>query len=483
MTRHLRHANLWLVVFSVAAALAIDASTALGQDANAMNGMAANGQQQQGQAATANPFAAAGVLVDADGVLRMRVFHDQGGQLTRQRVAAARSSLPPDLSRRSPMRKISLNRLEAAVRAHLDAGKPLGEEIRYLAGLTRLQYVFFYPETNDIVIAGSAEGWTTDLAGRVRGIESFRPVLELEDLVTALRAFPPHGRGATVIGCSIDPTPEGLANMQQFLRTLGGRATPNQTQFIVNGLRQSLGLQEVRITGVPPTTHFAQVLVEADYRMKLIGIGLERPPVRLASYVDLASPTSVSRNALQRWFFVPNYDCVRVTPDQLAMELVGNGVKLVGADELVAADGTRQKSGVVDRASQQFVEGFTAKYPQLAAVSPVFAQLRNLIDMAIAAAFIQQQDYYGKAGWGMDTFGRETAFPVETQTAPQRVESAVNSVWKGNRLMTPIGGGVHIEARQALKPENLLADEEGKVDYARRQTRLDHLAPGQWWWD
>ena len=40
-------------------------------------------------------------------------------------------------------------------------------------------------------------------------------------------------------------------------------------------------------------THFAQVMIEADYRMKLIGIGLERPPVKLASYVDKANPAMV----------------------------------------------------------------------------------------------------------------------------------------------------------------------------------------------
>ena len=52
-------------------------------------------------------------------------------------------------------------------------------------------------------------------------------------------------------------------------------------------------------------------MVEADYRMKLIGIGLEKPPVRLVSYVDRAKPSDVGRNALQRWFFVPDYQCVR----------------------------------------------------------------------------------------------------------------------------------------------------------------------------
>ena len=96
----------------------------------------------------------------------------------------------------------------------------------------------------------------------------------------ALWAFPPGKPGQRVIGCSIDPTPEGLAAMQRFLRATGGQATPADTQYIVNGLRASLGLQTVTVNGVSPKTNFARILVEADYRMKLIGIGLETPPVR-----------------------------------------------------------------------------------------------------------------------------------------------------------------------------------------------------------
>ena len=48
----------------------------------------------------------------------------------------------------------------------------------------------------------------------------------LQDLVVALRAFPPNGRGTPLIGCSIDPTQQGLAAMQSFLRQIGSYAHP-----------------------------------------------------------------------------------------------------------------------------------------------------------------------------------------------------------------------------------------------------------------
>jgi hypothetical protein len=422
----------------------------------------------------------AGVFVDAQGVLRRNVVPDPTGMLRRQQVAAAQATLPQEIARQSELRKVSLTRLEKAL---IDNGGAMTDEMCYLAGLLRLRYVFLYPESGDIVIAGPAEGWAPESDGRMTGLRSGRPVLQLQDLVVALRAFPPNQTKTPMVGCSIDPTQEGLASMQRFLQSTGRYATPAQTQYLANGLRSSLGLQNVRIDGVPADTRFAQVLVEADYRMKMIGIGLERPRVHgLRSYVDEASPAQVSRNALSRWYFVPEYECVRSSDDGMAMELVGDGVKLVGEQELVSSGGERSATSGGSRASKAFVTSFTRAYPQLAAESPVYAELRNLIDMLVASAYIQHEDMYRKARWEMTVFGSEDSFPVRLYNAPTQVESAVNAVWKGNTLMTPIGGGVQIEAETALDPRNVLNDEGGKVAGLREKTEVQ-LADGQWWWD
>jgi hypothetical protein len=272
--------------------------------------------------------------------------------------------------------------------------------------------------------------------------------------------------------------------MHQFLHEFGSRlASRDQEQFIVDGLRNTLGMQDITVGGVPADTHFAQVLVEADYRMKLIGIGMERPPVRLKSYAERANPAQVARNALERWYFVPDYQCVRVSDDALAMELVGDGVKLVGEHEVVAKDGTRHVAAQGNRASRAFVDAFTKVYPKLADRAPVFAQLRNCIDLAVAAAYLQQQELYELVRWEPVAFADEASYPVETYNAPQQVASAVTSMWKGNTLVTPIGGGVQIRPREALAPTNLLDDEDQAVAKARTAIDLSHLAPDQWWWD
>jgi hypothetical protein len=83
----------------------------------------------------------------------------------------------------------------------------------------------------------------------------------------------------------------------------------------------------------------------------------------------------------------------------------------------------------------------------------------------------------------MPVFSNETAYPVETCNAPVEVETAVTSIWRGNKLMTPVGGGVVIEPQEALLSTNLLKDEEGQVKKLREDQDLSKLAEGQWWWD
>ncbi|QDU31108.1 hypothetical protein ETAA8_62610 [Anatilimnocola aggregata] len=460
------------------------AAVAQNNNGGGNNGGGNNGGGNNGGGGGGGGFGAAGVLIDPNGTLKMRRFDEPNGQLTMRRIAEARARLPGNLAQQAPLRKVSLNRLEAAIAQRAANGQGPTDEMKYLAGLTRAQYVFFYPETRDIVIAGPAEGYVADPSGRMIGMNSGRAIVELQDLVVALRAYPPQGKPTQIIACSIDATQEGLANLQKFFASFHGRLPSGGEARIAEGARNALGLQVVTIRGLSPKTHFAQVLVEADYRMKLIGIGLEQPPVRIPSYASLATAATVRGNAMQRWFFTPNYECVKVSEDELAMELVGDGVKLIGEDEVVQADGTRvAAAGGKNKASQQFCQQFTTNYAQLAQRSPVYGQLRNLIDCSVAAAFIQQQDYYGKCAWKMEHFGDEKKYPVETCETPKMVETACSVLKKGSQTAFPIGGGVHIEARTALEPQYRVADDGGKLQAVRNKVTTDKLTENQWWWD
>lgn len=438
----------------------------------------------QNNAASVVQLPVFGVAIDADGVLSQTTQEDPGGRLTAERRAAARVGLPADVFAPSELRKVSLRRLEQAIASRRAEGKSPDEIMRHLAGLTRLQFVFLYPEAGEIVVAGPAEGWMTDAARREVGVHSGRPTLPLEDLVAAIRAYPPGSRDNPFIGCTISPSQEAFARLSEFQRQIPRSVSENQRDQaaiqIARGAREALGLADIGVFTISPRTHLAHVLVEADYRMKLIAVGLERPPVRITTYLEaLQSPR---HQVAQRWWFTPHYDCVRVTADSLGMELVGQGVQLSEEDQRIVADGTLAGTTRSSKPAQLFAQAFTRKYPEIAAASPVFAQLRNSIDLLVAAAFMRGQDYYGQAGWTLTTMLDEAALPIETQPAPKKVACVVNAVWRGNRLLSPAGGGVSIQADQALVPERRLHDEDGKLS-GSYSTTGESLPMDRWWWD
>ncbi len=428
-----------------------------------------------------------GVEISTDGVFQSKLFYDLSGDLDRQRKQAAQAKLNKDVQKPSKLRKISINRLEAAYRDYKQQGKPIPQEMKYLAGMTRLTHVFYYPETKDIVLAGPAEGFFRSAQQRIVGMRTGEAVLQLEDLVVALRAFAPESKPTRVISCSIDPTDQGLVGLQQAVKQAQHQINANRgfqginDVDIANYFQEAMGMQTVTVKGVSPKTHFAQVLVDADYHMKLIGIGLERPPVRITSFIDKASAGSTK--SLQRWYFRPNYDYVKVSDDEMAMQLDGGGVELVGENELVSADGKRRGNGKGSRASRTFCSSFTKMYDQLSKQMPVYAELRNIIDMTVAAAFIHEMDFYGEADWNMNYFGNESSYPVERFNAPTKVAPAINAVWKKGLLLTPIGGGVNIQPRVALSSDRIKSDDTGSIMKTKKAIDTASLRSNQWWWD
>ena len=63
------------------------------------------------------------------------------------------------------------------------------------------------------------------------------------------------------------------------------------------------------------------------------------------------------------------------------------------------------------------------------------------------------------------------------------VESAVNVVWRGRTLMTPIGGGVTIQPLRCLEPSNVLPDDEKIVEMGHSMVDLSNAPADRWWWD
>lgn len=147
-----------------------------------------------------------GVSIDAKGVLE-NVQTDALGQLAKLRSEALQKA-PEGMNVFSDSRKVSLRRLEAAIEESVKTGKALPDEMRYLAGLQQIRYVFVYPEEKDIVLVGPGEGWKVDARGNMVGIKTGRPVMLLDDLLVALRMLKVRRKAGSLVR-SI-PRPKGL---------------------------------------------------------------------------------------------------------------------------------------------------------------------------------------------------------------------------------------------------------------------------------
>src|SRR3972149_5417758 len=80
-----------------------------------------------GGGGTIGAGATSGVAVDAEGVLRQTMVQDPTGNLSRQRVQEALARLGRDVARTSPLRKVSLTRLERVLAKQLADGQPVDD--------------------------------------------------------------------------------------------------------------------------------------------------------------------------------------------------------------------------------------------------------------------------------------------------------------------------------------------------------------------
>jgi hypothetical protein len=406
--------------------------------------------------------AVGGVLVDSGGV----VARAEVAELDRLRKAweAAIDPVTADLGRPSPLRKISLRRLEEAIAARLAEKRPLDDAMNCLAGLHEVRYVFVYPDQGDIVLAGPAEAWRITQHGALAGANTGRPVLMLEDLLTALRCS--ETAAASGILCSIDPTDEGLVRLRRALRS-----RPVAGPALLRQLEQTLGPQVITVEGVPDESRFARVMVAADFLMKRIGMGFEPAPVPgLPSYLEMAAAASVSpRTMTPRWWLAPKYAPLRRDGEGLAWEIGERSIQTL-SDE---GDGPTRGASL----TRQWAEGFTAKYDELSRELPAFAELQNCIDLAVVAALVERHDLRRVSGFPMKLLLDPERLPTGAYDAPHTAPSLANAVPKGNTWIVSVSGGVEADPQQIASTSELAA---------QLSTARTHAAPPaepRWWWD
>lgn len=387
-----------------------------------------------------------GVLIDPDGVLRNHVVRRESPQLAeRRREAFAQEHLPKELAPFAELRKVSLRTLESEL-AQAGSLAKLRPEAQQLYGLQRIDYVFIDADRQDVVLAGPAEGFAPDASGRLLGLTTGRPPLHLDDLLVALRWGAESG-GRGDISCSIDPDPGRWQEMNSWVQANSNAVTRGAAESRFDTMARILGRMPITVTNVPADSRFARVLVEADYRMKLIAMGTERPNIKgLRSHLSLLTP---EENSLQRWWFAPLYNPIEADAAGQSFRISGQRIQLFGQDEW--GDGRGRRSAVaVNRAStQKFAQGFTEHIPELVEKSPIFAELQNVYDLALVAALIQREQLSDRLQWPMATFLDAAALRTQPQPVPRWIDAHSVTTTR-NRFLMGIVGGVSIVPGEVL---------------------------------
>lgn len=427
-----------------------------------------------------------GVAVDPNGLLTQLKKEEHTGRLKALGAKSRQPDLNADVAQPSELRFVSLTRLEREANKRLTEGRPIVETMKTLAGLTQIRFVVVDPQTQDIVIGGPAEGWKYDKNGNPVGAKGGRPTLQLDDLVTVLRTF--QGDGAQTFGCSFNPRPAGLKAVKDFVEHSQARgplpAGPAVKNW-VSQIQKKLGPQDIELWGVPRDSRVARVVTEADYRLKMIGIGKLEGGPGVPSIFDLLTVEEQKSGKLDalRWWLTMKYDAVLHSPDHSVFEIQGPSVQCLSENQFLTAQGERVGTGQADATNRAFAQNFTQHYADLAKQDIAFADLQNVFDLALVAALLKNEGVATRLGWDFGSFAPNGIYQPASYAAPREVESVANHhVYRGKDIVVQVAGGVRGDLMDVVKNTDVVKSSDKLTPLAAR-SKPSELREGRWWWD
>jgi len=418
------------------------------------------------------PTVVGGVSIDANGVL-----NDESAELTsslRQQLLDGLNATDADIHKKTKLRVVSLKGLEAAMNEAARTGKRLSADVEFMAGLQRIEYVMLDPENNDVLIGGPGEGWTIDRKGNVVGKTTGMPVIHLEDFLVAMRNVEEANQGQG-ISVSIDPTENGIKRLHKLYRSV--KVGPHMKQTI----EETVGPQQITLTGIPKNSRFSQVLVAADYKMKRLSMGLEEAPIAdMPSVIEMARRKNASfKNSSPRFWMECNYQPVAKSPDNTIWQIRGQGVRALTEDSFFDANGESvRKQGKTNKFAKSWAESMTARYDELSQQEPVFRDLRNLMDLSVVAAIIAREDLLEKVGLDIPTIASKQSYvSVPSLNVPKSVPSQCGFVQFRNSWVVSVSGGVQVDSWAVAANTQEVAS-VSKI----RENAVTPTAE-RWWWN
>ena len=315
-------------------------------------------------------------------------------------------------------------------------------------------------------------------------VEDGSPVLQLDDLVVLLRNTMSTFDGR--FGCSIVPREANLAAVQDFLRDASARSLrPGERSSWIAELRRRLGRQDIRVEGIDPRSRVARVIVEADYHMKLIGMGLQDGTLGVSSYlssVTLNEDGTPPAMDVLRWWFTMDYDSLRTTESRDAFELrcapFGCRAK-TRCWPIAAAVCTRVRrmrrtssSPGTSRAITRSCRSSTRSMPNC-----------GMYLIWRCRGGDSSREVVRQIQWKMPFFGVDGEYQVDSGVAPTEVDSVVNCrVLDARRFVVGVSGGVTANAGVWVS-RNMATDDRDLPQVQESGTPPREPLRDRWWWD
>jgi len=288
------------------------------------------------------------------------------------------------------VKAVSINALQKKIKG--SKTKSQSSTFLHFVGLKKIIGFIVDEKNNDLVLLGEDN--------------RNQPPLYLEDFVVALRntflQYAPLKGNVyqyTYPGCSIDPRPSNIKQLTAVGRNILQSSKNSNKQLIQKWKETCQQSQDVRVLGMPFDTHFAHVLVIADYDMKSIVDGTDRLEnidnfqSLLDMSLDKASddalndrPMSVSFSMNRFWFYpgdnLYEEDDGIIMIKQCPVTLLTNETYLNQNDKVVDAKGPNEDA-------QLFAHRFSLLYNEISDQRPIYSELSNLFRFVAIAKIIE----------------------------------------------------------------------------------------------
>lgn len=355
------------------------------------------------------------------------------------------------------LRAVSLVSLQSGLKkAAAEESGPA--DLLSLGGLTRVVGYLVDEKTHDLIVFGEADATA--------------PPLHTEDFVVALRNTRlkyAAGRGRAprylAPGCSIDPNPKVIRQLNQIGQTIAGSDSAAQMEDAMAEWETACEQpQRVRVMGVPAHTHFAQVMVNADYYLKRLADGSEALSLPgFTSLTDLEVARSqkeisagradhTSPCSFNRFWFHPGPN--RYSADESVVMIVECPVVLLTEEQHLTRTGVAG-TGRPDPLAGQLAQSFSAHYREIAAARPVYRELEDLFRFVALAGAMKYRQVRVNLDYLLDRF------PVSQEAAPETLPGISNVkhvTWRAGggagrqiersyQLWVPSCGGVSMDIK------------------------------------